>query len=165
MTGAATCPQCNQRLAQADTPAGPALGCDGCNHRWLDADRLEHLQATTERRYTPDDVDALRGESKSRKEAATKRPVIYVRCPGCDKPMLRRTFGETSYLLVNYCADHGFWIHEDELAGIVRYIERGGEILDLRATRDALEQRVRDLDRRIGKEKGGAGDAGYTPIA
>lgn len=143
----ATCPQCNHRLAQVDSPAGPVLGCETCDHRWLDIDGLESLQSTTTRNYTPEDVEALHTESKSRKEAALERPVVYMTCPACDNQMLRRTFGEVSFLLIHYCANHGYWIHGDELDAIVDYIKRGGEILEYRAEQEKLKLRLGDLER------------------
>ncbi|MHC4731945.1 MAG: hypothetical protein ACYS6Z_15330, partial [Planctomycetota bacterium] len=142
----ATCLQCTKALAEVETPAGPALGCDECAHVWLEAHRLEALQASAERRYTADDVRSLRAESKARKHAALQRPVVYCSCPACGNQMLRRTFGEVSFLLVHYCAAHGFWIHREELDGIASYVSRGGEILEMTNVTEKLEERLRDLE-------------------
>jgi hypothetical protein len=108
---------------------------------------LEALQAGLERRYTPDDVRALRDESEARKRAALERPVVYCRCPACGNPMLRRTFGTRSFLLVHFCAAHGYWIHGDDLDGVVDYIARGGEVLEMADTAERLAARVRELER------------------
>jgi len=163
--GMATCPQCRKALAEVETPAGPALGCDGCGHVWLDARCLEALQATAERHYTADDVRLLRAESKARKRAALQRPVVYCRCPSCGNQMLRRTFGEVSFLLVHYCAAHGFWISREELEGIASYISRGGEILEMANVTEKLEERLRCMEsknRRLEK-RADSGGVGFIP--
>jgi len=166
----AVCPQCQRSLAEIETPAGAALGCDGCAHVWIDAHSLEVLQMTSERRYTADDVRLLSEECKARRRSALERPVTYCKCPGCGKQMLRRTFGVRSFLLVNFCAADGYWIHRDELAGIHSYVTRGGELLEMKDLTENLEKRLRDLesDVRILKEKKRRGyDSGgfaFVPI-
>lgn len=163
----ATCPQCRKTLAEVETPAGPALGCDGCAHVWLDAQRLEDLQASAERHYTADDVRTLRAESKSRKQTALQRPVVYCSCPACGSQMLRRTFGEVSFLLVHYCAAHGYWIHRDELAGIAAYVSRGGEILEMENAKEKLEERLRWLEsenRLLEKRAAEGGGPPFIPL-
>ena len=156
----ATCPQCETNLAKVETPAGPALGCHGCGHVWLDAHSLEALQKTAERRYRADDVRRLREECKARMRAALERPVVYCRCPGCGNQMLRRTFGERSFLLVHFCAAHGYWIHRDELEGILAYVTRGGELLEMESVAEKLQERLRDLE----SEKRAASGSGPTFI-
>jgi len=141
------CLQCQRNLVATDTLAGPVPGCAACGHRWLSAAQLAALQAGVERRYTPDDVRALRDESKARKRAALQRPVVYCRCPTCGNQMLRRTFGEVSFLLVHFCAAHGYWIHGDDLDGVVDYIARGGEVLEMANATERLALRIRDLER------------------
>ena len=160
----ATCPQCSKALAEVETPAGPALGCDGCAHVWLEAHRLDALQASTERHYTADDVRALRDESEARKQSALKRPVVYCSCPACGSQMLRRTFGDVSFLLVHYCAAHGYWIHRDELAAIAAYVSRGGEILELEHVKEQLEERLRGLESRTRLLERRAAESGHAPI-
>ena len=161
----AACPQCNRELSKTDSPAGPLPGCDGCGHLWLDATSLDTFRGTVPRRYVSEDLDLLRAESAARQAAAFHRPIVYLRCPGCQKRMLRRTFGEVSYLLMHYCVDHGYWIHRDELEAIATYIARGGEVLESRATRERLEERIRHLEAqgRRGSEQGG-GD-GFVPFS
>ncbi|MHC4938912.1 MAG: hypothetical protein ACYTHK_08090 [Planctomycetota bacterium] len=144
----AMCGRCRKALGEFETPLGPVSGCPGCGHLWIGADRLKEFQETAERRYTPQTVRALRREGKERKRAALQREVVYHDCPACGNQLLRRTFGELSFLLVHYCAQHGYWIHRDELDGIVDYIERGGEVLEMRHTIETLEQEVRDTQHR-----------------
>jgi Zn-finger nucleic acid-binding protein len=159
----ATCPQCKRPLAEVETPAGPALGCDGCAHVWLDARSLEALQTTAERRYTADDVRRLREECKARKQAALQRPVAYCNCPSCGNQMLRRTFGERSFLLVHYCAAHGYWIHRDELEGIVAYVTCGGELLEMEHVTEELEERLRDVENRL-RDVENRGGSTFVPL-
>lgn len=149
MGAMATCPQCRRDLAQVEIPAGTARGCDGCAHVWLDAPALEALQATAERRYTAADVRRLREECEARQRAALQRPVVYCNCPGCGNQMLRRTFGARSFLLVHFCAAHGYWIHRDELEGILAYVTRGGELLEMENVAARLEERLRDLESNV----------------
>jgi len=136
------CSACSRPLAEIETPAGPAPGCEGCGHVLLAAPRFEQWLGTLERRYKPADVEALRDECKERRRAILQRPVRYLGCPGCERQLLRRSFGEVSSLLVHFCADHGYWIHRDELAGIADYVARGGEILDLRHAAERLAEQL-----------------------
>ena len=138
-------------------------GCTACDHLWIDAERLQQFQRTAERRYTPELIDALRREGQERKQVALKREIVYCNCPECGNQLLRRTFGETSFLLVPYCAAHGHWIHRDELDGIVDYVKRGGEVLEMRNEIEMLEQqsreaqhRTRELERKAQSGGGGA---------
>ncbi len=119
-------------------------------------------QATAERHYTADDVRLLRAESKARKRAALQRPVVYCSCPACGNQMLRRTFGEMSFLLVHYCAAHGFWIHREELEGIASYVSRGGEILEMANVTEKLEERLRWMESKIG-ERADSGGVSFIP--
>ena len=162
----ATCPQCDQELAATDTLIGPVPGCDGCGHLWLGAEQLRTLQATAPRSYVPDDVKLLRAECAARKDAAFQRPIVYFRCPGCDNQMLRRNFGAMSYLLLHYCADHGYWIHRDELEGIASYLARGGELLEMEKAQEMLEERLRRLEAkgfRVAEE--GDSGGGFIPFS
>lgn len=165
MGAMATCPQCRRSLSQVETPAGAALGCAGCDHVWLDAHKLEAMQKTAERRYTANDVRLLGEECEARKQAALQRPVVYCKCPACGNQMLRRTFGERSFLLVHFCAAHGYWIHRDELEGIFAYVTRGGELLEMESVTARLEERLRDLESDVRVlERRAAGGRGPTFI-
>ena len=162
----ASCPQCATKLAETPTPAGPAPGCEGCHHLWIGAGQLRTLQANTPRRYLPGDIDLLRAESATRKEAAFRRTIAYLRCPGCEKRMLRRTFGTMSYLLLHYCADHGYWIHRDELEGIAAYLARGGEVLEMARTQERLRERIRHLEAQGRRaEDHGDGGSSFVPYS
>ena len=109
---------------------------------------------------------ALRAESKARKTHALERKVVYCRCPACDSQMLRRTFGETSYLLVHYCATHGFWIHRDELEAIASFVARGGEILEMAHATEQLAERVRRLENqtRSLEQRSDGGGVAFVPF-
>jgi hypothetical protein len=92
--------------------------------------------------------------------------VVAVSLKNCGNQMLRRTFGEVSFLLVHYCAAHGYWIHEGELKGIASYIERGGEILELEQATELLEERTRRLEnenRRL-EDRARSASGGFTPL-
>jgi predicted RNA-binding Zn-ribbon protein involved in translation (DUF1610 family) len=138
------CRSCNQTLTEVDSPAGRVPGCTSCNHRLLDHVALEDLQRGVRRIYTPVEVRLLEDECKERKRDAVERAVVYLDCPGCGNQLLRRTFGRLSFLLVHFCATHGYWIYENELAGIADYLERGGELLELEHARQEIEEQLRD---------------------
>ncbi len=142
-----TCPQCHANLIETDTPAGPAPACKDCGHLFVTADQLDEMQARIERRYTPDDVQALHDECGARKRAAVDRPVVYVRCPECQEPMARRTFGRASFVLVHVCTSHGSWLHGDALNDIADYIRRGGELIEWRHAHERLEDQLEQAER------------------
>ena len=125
---------------------------------------LEDFQEAAQRNYAPQDVRDLKAEAQERKKAAVERKVVYLDCPGCDHKLLRRTFGSCSFFLVNYCAQHGYWIHADELAGVVDYIQRGGEVLEMRNDLRELEERTRQLSRENSQLEKNAQGAGIVPI-
>ncbi|MHC4409738.1 MAG: hypothetical protein ACYS0F_12130 [Planctomycetota bacterium] len=159
----AMCARCRKTLQECESPIGKVPGCEACGHLWIGAGRLQEFQETAERRYTPETVGALRAEGQKRKQAALKREIVYCNCPECGNQLLRRTFGEMSFLLVHYCAAHGYWIHRDELDGIVDYVKRGGEVLEMRNEIETLEQqsreaqhRTRELERKAQSGGGGA---------
>ena len=158
------CPQCLTPLTEGETPVGSARACESCDHVWIEAGAMDRFQEAAERRYTPDDLRALKSEAKERKQAALDRPVVYCRCPGCEKQMLRRTFGEQSFLLVHFCATHGYWIQRDDLAGIIDYIERGGELLEMKYALQKLEEHQRQLRTENRELERRAASTGFVPI-
>lgn len=140
-------------------------GCSRCGHRLLEHDALEGLQQSAQRSYTPEDVRALKAECKERKRATVERPVVYLDCPGCGNQLLRRTFGQSSFLLVHYCATHGYWIHKDELEGIAAYLQRGGELLEMEALQSDLAQRLRHIEsKNRDLEQSAAQEQSYVPV-
>lgn len=142
-----SCPTCKHALEARETLVGMTPFCARCEHAWIPAALLEEFDETAQRTYTPADLENLRTECDERKRASIERKVAYYDCPGCSNKLLRRTYGNCSFLLVHYCAKHGYWIHVDSLAGIVDYIERGGEILEMKYDVHLLEDQKRQLQR------------------
>jgi len=164
--GMPRCRECAKGLEERETAVGRAPACPGCDHVHVEAERIENLRETAERRYTPADVRALRAEGQERKKAALERAVVYRRCPACGNQLLRRTYGELSFLLVHYCAAHGYWIHAGELAGMLDYVERGGEVLELQHAIEGHEEEHRKLklDNRELERRAAAGGVVMVPF-
>ena len=141
----AACPTCKKPLENRETPMGAIPGCEACTHAWFTEDELSAYQQAAQRSFTPDDLLHLQADIRARQEAAMKRPVEYLSCPGCDRQLLRRTFGMRTFLLVHYCVEHGYWVHDDDLAGIVDFVTSGGEILELQSRIEQLEENAQQL--------------------
>jgi len=141
----AVCPRCKRALTPGETALGPAPVCPSCDHAWIAPEQIEAFQDSAERRYRGDELDALRKEALARRQTMLDSDIVYCDCPGCARRMLRRTYGETSFLLVHYCAAHGYWIGAEQIRGIVDWVRRGGEVLELRRRIEHYEEETRRL--------------------
>lgn len=117
--------------------------CPACNGRWLDHGELDDLEATTGATEDERRATIAFGEKQSE-----------LNCPVCDKKMT--AFNYRAYdLELDTCEDnHGFWLDAGEEGRV----------------RDLIEERVRNLDRKVSAEaawggfidglKGGKGGGG-----
>ncbi|MEM8883148.1 MAG: hypothetical protein AAGD14_03675 [Planctomycetota bacterium] len=136
------CPHCSLALTDADTAAGPRPHCSRCDHVYLPRGELDAILAETPRSYAPRDLETLAETCKERHQAALARPVVYCRCPECGEPMRRSNYGLVSFVLMHSCLDHGTWIARDDLGLLIEFVRGGGEVLELRAQKAQLEERL-----------------------
>ena len=58
--------------------------------------------------------------------AAFDGTVVYRRCPECRQHMVRKNFGRTSGVVVDWCGGHGTWFDADELERVAAFVAAGG---------------------------------------
>ena len=63
--------------------------------------------------------------------------------------MTRRAFADHSGVIIDYCAEHGVWFDEDELARVLEFIDAGGLLRNAEHDRRAGALRRWARDRRI----------------
>ena len=162
----ASCPTCRKPLAIGPTPLGDNPVCASCEFVWVTEPAMEEFQASTKREYLPSDLERLKADIEARKAAIFDEKVTYYSCPGCDKQMLRRNFGKETFLLVHYCASHGFWMSLESAEAAADYVRRGGELLELRRLIEDLEAEGRRLEIKAAEADRRARSAGahYSPF-
>lgn len=65
----------------------------------------------------------------NRERANRKRPIHYVKCPGCGKYMNRVNFGSSSGVVMDQCKAHGVWLANGELIHLMEWKRAGGQLL------------------------------------
>lgn len=126
--------------------------CSSCAGIWFDRGELEQLR----REALRDDFDwreALETLAPARRVVELKQ---YLNCPVCDGSMIRKNHLDYSGVFVHRCPDHGTFVTRAVLEKILGFVAEGRED-EWRAHADRVsaekaEQRLRDLEARIGKQ-------------
>jgi Zn-finger nucleic acid-binding protein len=63
--------------------------------------------------------------------------------------MHRRNFGRKSGIIIDSCKAHGIWFDAHELAGILRWVQKGGEL----AAQQMAEEEAREAEKRARSKK------------
>lgn len=145
------CPVCGEgRHLRGRAFAGglSALECVRCAGLWLGVATFDLL------------LERARGEGPPVADAVTTRAAtapatvqvptggrIYRRCPVCAQWMHRWNFGRTSGVVIDRCHAHGVWFDAMELDGILRWVRKGGELVE--RERRAAEERARAIAERF----------------
>ncbi|MEO7793961.1 MAG: hypothetical protein ABIV06_04250 [Thermoanaerobaculia bacterium] len=150
-----SCPSCrperrlSSRRIPDSTTALAMLECGSCAGIWLGHPTFDSLQERARREVTPESM-ARRGATS----APAGRPpakIAYRPCPVCQKLMVRRNFGTTSGIVVDFCGADGLWFDSEELDAVLAWIRGGGLS---RAAERADEERKEKLRREaIAKEE------------
>jgi Zn-finger nucleic acid-binding protein len=135
------CPRCQIRMRRRGVGEHNALECPVCCGLFVEVHVLDQMLRDQERRVGQAS-SATRGP-----ERATLRsePVSYVKCPICKTIMNRLNYGRISGVIVDYCREHGYWLDEDELEKIAKWIATGG--LQQKYAREAEEAKAEALRR------------------
>ena len=133
------CPRCQSPMGPVIWEAGIEVErCSGCGGVWLDRARLEKIQATVERDYTPqlkriDDVARAY-------ETARQRRGPDVACPRCGKEMVKNEYGMCSQIVIDLCpACAGIWLDRGELEALIERGSPARERIEFHRRRKALE--------------------------
>ena len=65
--------------------------------------------------------------------------------------MHRRNFGRKSGIIVDHCRPHGYWFDARELESVLRWVQKGGEVVvgRLEEEEDREAKRQQQLDRQL----------------
>lgn len=117
------CPACESDLALRVLAGTLLHQCPACDGLWVRNEGFDALVARTE----------TERRASTAGDAATPpapRPldttVVYRRCPSCRQRMVRKNFGRTSGVIVDWCGRHGLWLDADELEHVARFVAAGG---------------------------------------
>lgn len=113
---------------QLGDPAIGILECPTCAGLWLAADQfkllLQRVRAVSAVAETAINVDPQGYQARNR---VSQEGPLYRTCPECGKLMHRRNFGRKSGIIVDHCGEHGYWFDAEELDGVLRWVQQGGE--------------------------------------
>ncbi|HEX2735073.1 MAG TPA: hypothetical protein VHM70_25885 [Polyangiaceae bacterium] len=112
------CPACGGECTSLDGEPGLLLDCSQCAGQFVEHSLLGAL-LERRRRY-------LRAVQPQRRAMQLEEQIRYRRCPLCSELMLRRNFGRTSGIIVDWCAAHGVWFDVGELSSVLGFVEAGG---------------------------------------
>jgi Zn-finger nucleic acid-binding protein/ribosomal protein L40E len=153
------CADCACDMAARSIAGTVVQECAACNGLWVPAESFDTLvkrAAGAARRRPPHGLgrDALHARSIDPR-------VVYRRCPVCRSQMVRKNFGRTSGVIVDWCGRHGTWLDADELEHVAAFVLAGGldqpkdaaETLANRAESLLTLERLLDEDRRRRAER------------
>ena len=139
--GSLSCPSCQERLANFQSPSGVLSDCSKCGGQFLQATLLVALLEQREALGTKVPRNLPRHNPLS-------DSVRYLPCPVCQRTMNRKNFGRTSGVIVDVCAEHGTWFDRGELPRILKFVEAGGLVLARRREAEDKRQKKRRADAR-----------------
>ncbi|HEU5072605.1 MAG TPA: zinc ribbon domain-containing protein [Polyangiaceae bacterium] len=113
------CARCRGELSSYRSGAGRLFDCGGCGAQFVEHDLLRQL---LERR----EVAGAFMPRNPRRRNPLEQPVVYLKCPECREVMNRKNFGNSSGIIVDICARHGFWFDAGELPEVLKFVEEGG---------------------------------------
>ena len=105
------------RTATDGEPHGRGVIAQGSKH-----DRLSRMDAPSENTARTIRARAARNFAKSRNEP----PEANIRCPSCNRVMLKKNFARISGIRVDQCFDHGYWLDGGELKEVIEFVQEGG---------------------------------------
>jgi Zn-finger nucleic acid-binding protein len=121
-----------------------ALECPMCCGLFVDVPDLEEMIRHQEERVG--ETATGPGGRPSRAELSSE-PVTYIKCPVCQTLMNRQNYGRSSGVIIDLCAEHGYWLDPGELEKIAKWVATGGlaqqyarEVEEAKAERARLER-------------------------
>lgn len=71
-------------------------------------------------------VEASAQLASAAEQSIDGRALVYMSCPSCGGPMVRKNFEKVSGIMVDSCPAHGTWFDAGELAAALQFLEAGG---------------------------------------
>jgi len=131
----AFCPRCKWDLHIRSLAEVSVVECSKCHGIWVRREQFELICRIAQNR--PD--IRLTEQLLPISAAEPERVVQYIPCLVCTDLMLRKMFrykGQASYVIMDYCRNHGVWLDKDELEQIVQFIRKRVDVelpFDVRA--------------------------------
>jgi Zn-finger nucleic acid-binding protein len=141
-TAVLACAECEQDMTVRTVAGTLVQECAGCHGLWVAADSFDTLvkRAAGAARRRP--THGLGGDALHARSIDAR--VVYRRCPVCRMQMVRKSFGRTSGVIVDWCGRHGTWLDADELEHVAAFVLAGG--LDTgAAVSDSVTSRAESL--------------------
>lgn len=124
------CPRCSKELITINLLEHNHFfieRCETCFGLFFDTGELENLLESSEKGAYEINHHALNAILEENHHA--DYPVMYLKCPVCQKLMNRVNYGTKSGVIVDKCSAHGIWLDSGELLHLREWIKSGGKIL------------------------------------
>lgn len=118
------CPACERALVPCRVRDVWLLSCSSCDGLWVPVTSFDVLVRRAP--ATPEDASSGLGTRRTEAAPLFDARVVYRRCPECRERMVRKNFGRSSGVIVDWCGAHGTWLDPDELARVGAFVAGGG---------------------------------------
>lgn len=105
------CPRCELSLVTTEYEGVEVEICETCWGFWLDGGELAEILASRELEFDEEE----RKQILSVRDASRSGPRTVIRCPKCSKTMERIHIDESVHLVIDHCAEHGYWLDTGEI--------------------------------------------------
>jgi Zn-finger nucleic acid-binding protein len=122
------CPRCNINLQTIGIIMGKTIyieRCKNCLGIFFDPLELEDIIAESIREERT--VNRKKFFIFVEEGTGDRWPIKYIKCPVCREFMGRKTYGELSGVIIDWCKDHGVWLDGGELGKILKWKRAGGD--------------------------------------
>lgn len=112
-----TCPACkDQPVEEIFDRDVPFLGCTACFGLFVTPDNLAAYveRASGERKIVESYRELLAAAGDGTKTQGKRA------CPRCGQGMVRIGFGDSPFVVLDRCAEHGLWLDRKELKRVIR---------------------------------------------
>jgi Zn-finger nucleic acid-binding protein len=125
-----TCPACHKEDAMAvmDDRGVEFLGCSECFGLFVsEGDLADYVRDATEQEEVAKGFHDL-----MKRTLKEKTPKIGKRqCPVCKEPLGRLGFGESPFVILDRCPEHGVWLDKKELKKVIRSCRAHSAVIGL----------------------------------
>ena len=139
------CPRCDVALVSAHVRKSEIHICPTCYGLWLNPVEFKFL--TSERDVYVD--ESIPKNYEKIPILNTPENQMYIKCPRCRDIMNRINYKKTSGVIIDQCADHGFWLDEGELERIRCFVANVDSEDELSRRIDLNKEEIRNLNQEL----------------
>jgi Zn-finger nucleic acid-binding protein len=122
------CPRCTVAMRRRALASHHPLECPLCLGVFLDGDEFIAIFTDQQRRR-----ETARHPSGPESARLAFEDVRYLPCPSCEQPMNRVNYDKRSGVIIDYCAEHGYWFDAGEIEKVYRWVMTGGTVVQYAA--------------------------------